>query len=306
MTPEPATPGFEFESAAWSCVILGEQLQVSLATCYLKIGAKLSIQKVITRTQQGKSSKELVSGLQVFITKNELFSFSAPTCPPVLQSPVIPEALAPSFQSRIPSSGSPGHVLSVSPGLVMSPSALGPSEPQAAGRSGQRKAGLCWGWSQHSGLIHQHFSRTYCVLGTLHETASGTPTMSGRGRPVNWPPCLGGGPSSDQPRGGDQGMQPVSQEPLGGGGGSWLPREVQEARGIPGRRVQAKASVVLGKQPVTGCGPVGWASWRLLYSHPASLPDNRCLARRARESWSLSPRITFQWEVQGSKNQPGN
>lgn len=39
---------------------------------------------------------------------------------------------------------SPGHTLSVSPGLVMSPPALGPSEAQAAGRSGQRKAGLCW------------------------------------------------------------------------------------------------------------------------------------------------------------------
>lgn len=40
MAPEPATPGFEFESVAWSCVILGEQLQVSLATCYLKIRGK--------------------------------------------------------------------------------------------------------------------------------------------------------------------------------------------------------------------------------------------------------------------------
>lgn len=37
---EAATPGFEFESATWSYVILGEQLQVSLATCYLKIGGK--------------------------------------------------------------------------------------------------------------------------------------------------------------------------------------------------------------------------------------------------------------------------
>lgn len=37
---EPATPGFEFEPAAWSCVILGKQLQVSLTTCFLNIGGK--------------------------------------------------------------------------------------------------------------------------------------------------------------------------------------------------------------------------------------------------------------------------
>lgn len=51
-------------------------------------------------------------------------------------------------------------------------------------------------------------------------------------------------------------MQPVSQEPLGGGGGSWRPRDMQKAGGIPGRRVEAKASVVLGKRLVT-VAPLG-------------------------------------------------
>ena len=95
-------------------------------------------------------------------------------------------------------------------------------------------------------------------------------------------------------------MQPVSQEPLGGW--RW---ELAAERGAGGQGHSWQKGGGYGKcglgETAGHCGPVGWASWKLLYNHLASLPGNRCLARQTRESWSLSPRITFQWEVQGSK-----
>lgn len=53
---EAATPGFEFESATWSYVILGEQLQVSLATCYLKIGGKT----IYPKADYKESAREVI------------------------------------------------------------------------------------------------------------------------------------------------------------------------------------------------------------------------------------------------------
>lgn len=84
----------------------------------------------------------------------------------------------------------------------------------------------------HSGLIHQHSSGTYCVLGTVHETALESPGTcaageadGGTGHPASVVVRL----SSAQGRG--TGNAAASQEPLGGGVGAGSEESYAEGRG---------------------------------------------------------------------------